>query len=880
MMYRLFLSLGGIASFSINAFIVCLWLGGALIWVYNRDLPNTKQLAQYTPPVISRVYSSEGQLIDEFARERRIFIPYDGIPKVVKDAFISAEDKNFYTHTGYDLRSMIAAALQAVQSRGALLRGASTITQQVMKNFLLSNEKSIKRKVQEIILASRIEKTLSKDDILELYLNEIFLGQNSYGVAAAAQTYFNKIPENLSPEEAAYLAALAKAPSNYHPQRHYQRALNRRNFVLREMLENGYLDTTAYDIAQAAPLDTVQTGAYPSFRAALPPRNHFTDEVRRRLSAQFGEAMFFNDGLTIRSTIDSELQKTAALALRQALEKYNRQKRIWYGTNQKIDKDKLMSAPLWQEALRQTNLPNDITEWHRAVVLDINENRAQIGVEGTIDNTIENWIPPQAVRWARPIKKNGKIGKRAQTPGDLLAVGDVIYVAPFNQKEQKDITDDYPHNVRLWSLHQIPKVQGAFVAMDISNGRVLAMQGGFSYQDSVFNRSTQALRQPGSAFKPFVYAAALDSGFTPATIIIDAPFKLETPQGIWQPRNYSEEFFGPVPMRTGIEKSRNLMTVRLAQAVGMDTIARYAEDFNIYPKLDPFLANALGSQETTLFNLVAAYAMFANGGERLKPTLVDRIQDRYGKTIFKHDARTCTNCDALDLANGRAPTIISDRKRVLDPVTAYQLTSMLEGVVKRGTARYSVNLPVPVAGKTGTTNDAKDVWFIGFSSRIVAGCYIGFDQPKTLGRRATGGGLCAPVFNDFMQKAIETYGGSDFTVPQGGHFVKVDRFSGQRVVDDTVDDTADDTKADNIILEFFHNNRDTLFGKAPIDTMQQSANSIALGHDLPVFNTTSEQSENPNAQAQQSPPPAPPLIEQQNKTNLPSLGSLSSGGQY
>ena len=776
---------GAIFSWVCIAAVAVAMLVGAIFIMYGRDLPNTDQLAQYTPPTISRIYSGRGELIDEFAQERRLFAPADEIPDMVKQAFISAEDKNFYNHAGYDPIGMVAAAVDAAQ--GARLRGASTITQQVMKNFLLSGDRSAERKIKELILAARMEGTLTKDQILELYLNEIFLGQNSFGVAAAAQTYFNKTLAELTVEEAAYLAVLPKAPSRYHPVRQNERAVGRRNFVLKEMYENGYISMGEYDEARAKELKTVQSGDFDPFKDALPDRDYFTDEIRRQLSKDFGEEEFFGGGLTIRATVDEELQREAAKSLRTALESYDRGRGVFHKVETKIEPEKLAEPDAWRVALDETVFPRDVEGWKVAVVLGFEGADARIGVEGVEEVGL---IRGSDVGWARPRLDDEKLGARRSDVDNLLDVGDVIHV-----KADGDAT---------WSLRQVPEVQGGFMAMDVDTGRVLAMQGGFSYQDSVFNRATQATRQPGSSFKPFVYAAALDSGFAPNTIVVDAPIEVNTPEGVWRPKNASNRFYGPAPLRTGIERSRNLMTIRLAEEITMDTVANYAEKFGVYDDMNPFLANALGAQESTLFKMVAAYAMFANGGERVEPTLVDRVQDRWGKTVYRHDQRACEDCQLASLDPDFAPSIVSNRERVMDAITAYQLTSMMRGVVERGTASSTVNLGVPTAGKTGTTNDAKDVWFIGFTSNIVAGCYIGHDRPRALGRGASGGGMCGPVFNRFMKKATEKYGGGDFRVPDGGYFVKIDRYTGAVLPNNAT--------GEYVVSEYFRDGEEPSFG--------------------------------------------------------------------
>ena len=850
-MFRFILSfLGGIfTTLTMSIGMVALTIG-AIFWMYGRDLPSHESLAQYTPPTISRIYSGQGRLIDEFAKERRLFAPADTIPPLIKQAFISAEDKNFYDHDGYDLRGIAAAAVDAVKSRGRDVRGASTITQQVMKNFLLSGDRRAERKIKEIILAARLEETLDKEKILELYLNEIFLGQNSYGVAAASQTYFNKTLSELAPHEAAFLASLPKAPSDYHPVRRKDRLLARRNFVLREMNENGYISDDVYAAEKAQPLRSVQNGDFESFKAELPPRDYFTDEIRRQLSQNFGEGEFFTGGLTVRATIDNEMQPIAANSLRRELEDYDRSRGVWRGTGEKIPVDMLESEESWRAALADLRVARDIdleNKWYPAVVLSVGENDARIGIEGVEEDADGHFIPAKDVQWARKLLEDGKLANKARVAGDLLEVGDVVLV--------RRMTADNDGSFIRWTLRQVPEVQGAFVAMDVDTGRVIAMQGGFSYQASVFNRATQAQRQPGSSFKPFVYASALDSGYSPATIVVDAPIEINTPQGIWRPKNASNRYYGPTPLRTGIEQSRNLMTIRLAQEVGMDIVGSYAERFGVYDDLAPVLANALGSQETTLYQMVSAYAMFANGGERVQPTLVDRVQDRYGRTVYKHDERICNDCQLASLDPGAAPRVISNRERVMDPVTAYQLTSMMRGVVERGTARKAVNLPVPTAGKTGTTNDAKDVWFIGFTSNIVAGCYIGYDQPKPMGRGASGGGMCGPVFQRFMSQAVQKYGGGPFTVPEACEFINIDRFSGARL--------SDEASGPNVVSECFREGEEPIFG-ITFD------GGFAIGADLPLVEEVGRVAKQVTTSTGKKAVVGPKA----------SFGTLSSGGLY
>jgi len=828
---------GGIFSMLTLGLVMAGLSLGAVIHMYGKDLPSYEMLSQYTPKTISRIYSGEGEIIDEFATERRLFTPAEEIPDLVKQAFISAEDKNFYEHNGFDVGGMASALLDAVRSRGRELRGASTITQQVMKNFLLDGSRSAERKIREIILAVRIEEAMDKERILELYLNEIFLGQNSYGVAAAAQTYFNKPLTELTAGEAAYLASLPKSPSNRHPVRDREDAIFWRNNTLRLMFENGYIDQATYEAEAASDLRTVQGGEIAGYRTTLPPRDYFTDEIRRQLSANFGEDEFFSGGLSIRATVDPALQIEAAHALQRALEQFDRGLGRWRGTGEVIPTEALASEAGWRAALADVAIARDVTlesQWYPAVILEVTDSEMRLGIEAVTPTEAEPHVVPRSdFEWA------------STNWNEAFAPGQVVHV-------RRMVADGDGSFIR-WTLRQVPEVQGGFMAMDVNTGRVIAMQGGFSYQHSVFNRATQARRQPGSAFKPFVYAAALDSGYSPATIVVDAPIEVNTPQGLWTPQNASNQYYGPTPLRTGLEQSRNLMTVRLAQEVTMDVIAEYAERFGVYDDMNPFLSNALGSEETTLYRMVAAYAMFANGGERVEPTLVDRVQDRYGNTVYRHDQRNCVDCSTMLLAAGEAPYIDSNRDRIMNEVTAYQLTSMLEGVVQRGTAR-GVNLPVPIAGKTGTTNDAKDVWFIGYSSNIVAGCYIGYDTPRSMGG-ASGGGVCAPVFQEFMGPAIERFGGTAFRVPEGCRFIRIDRFSGARL--------PDEASGENVVAECFRDGEEPVFG-ITFD------GGFAMAADLPLFDEVRAASRNVTTSTGDTATVGP----------KPTFGSLSSGGLY
>ena len=833
--------IGGIFTWLTLGLFMAAFSVGAVLWIYGRDLPDHAQLEDYRPPTLSRIYSAEGRIIDEFAEEVRIYAPYEDIPELVRNAFISAEDKNFYEHDGFDLRGIAAAVYEAAETRLESVRGASTIPQQVAKILFFSGDRNVERKIKEIIMSNRMISDLGREKVLEIYLNEIDLGARSFGVAAAARTYFNKTLAQLSPAEAAFLAVHPKAPYSYHPVKNREKALERRDFVLREMYQNGYISREEYAVAQADELKTVQGGDFERFAKQLPPRNYFSDQIRRQLSGDFGRDQFFGGGFTIRATLDPEMQDEAAKTLRKALERYDRDQGQWRGTGVTIPADQLGDAPKWRAALREADVPRDIEGWYPAVVLRLGDTSAQIGIESVADDEDGHFIAPKDLGWIRG----------ASVASDVLNVGDVVHV--------RRMTSDSDGSFIRWTLRQIPEVQGGFMAMDVNSGRVIAMQGGFSYQHSEFNRAAQATRQPGSSFKPFVYAAALDSGFTPATILVDAPIEVDVGGGeVWRPRNASNQFYGPTPLRTGIERSRNLMTVRLAEEIGMDTVAAYAERFGVYDRMGRFLANSLGSEETTLYKMVAAYAMFANGGERVEPTLVDRVQDRWGQTIYRHDQRNCETCLDRDIAEDRSPRISSDRGRVMDPITAYQLTSMMKGVVDRGTASGTVNLPVPTAGKTGTTNEARDVWFVGFTSNIVAGCYIGYDRPKPLGKGATGGGMCGPVFNDFMLKATAKYGGGPFKVPSGGRFIKIDRFSGQRL--------PDSMSGPNVVAEYFRAGEEPVFGL-------MYDGGFAMGSNLPMFlpedNPIPETNTVRNATGE--------VIKVPTRANI---GTISSGGLY
>jgi penicillin-binding protein 1A len=746
-------------------FVVGVAAAAGLLWHFSKDLPDYSQLQDYEPPVMTRVHAADGSLVGEYARERRLYIPIQAVPKLVINAFLAAEDKNFYEHGGLDFTGIARAGIVYLQNYGSSRRpqGASTITQQVAKNFLLSNELSMSRKVKEALLALKIERTYSKDKILELYLNEIYLGLGAYGIAAASLVYFDKAVNELTVPEAAYLASLPKAPNNYHPFRQRERAIERRNWVIDRMAESGFVKTADADKAKRSPLGVTTKATSAHIFAA----EYFAEEVRRELYERYGEKKLYEGGLSVRTSLDPKLQVLARKVFTDGLVRYD-ETQGWRGPVAKTD-----IGGDWGVKLADVKSLSDVTPWRLAVVLEVSDQSARIGLQpgrepgGFVskERTV-GILPLEGMKWA---KTSGKpVGK----VGQVLNVGDVVYVEPGKTEGQ-------------FVLHQIPEVSGAMVVEDPWTGRVLAMVGGFSFDQSQFNRATQALRQPGSSFKPFVYAAALDNGYTPSTIVLDAPVEIDQGPGVgvWRPENYEGGFNGPSTLRYGIEHSRNVMTVRLAQDIGMPLIAEYAKRFGVYDDLPPYLSFALGAGETTLLRMTTAYAMFDNGGRKIKPTLIDRIQDRYGHTVYKHDERECIGCDAKKWESQPEPSLVDRRQQVLDPMTAYQITSMMEGVVQRGTAAgagFQKEVGKPVAGKTGTTNDEKDAWFIGFTPDIVVGVYMGYDKPRHLGRGATGGHLSAPIVKDFMKVALADKPSVPFRVPPGIKLVRVDLKTGTR----------------------------------------------------------------------------------------------------
>lgn len=735
-------------------FVVGAAAAGLVIWKYNQDLPDYTQLKNYEPPVMTRVHAADGSVLAEYSHERRLYLPSTAIPPLVKEAFISAEDKNFYTHNGIDPEGVLRAI--GVMLRGdKRVQGASTITQQVAKNFLLTNEQTFDRKIKEALLSFRIESTYSKEKILELYLNEIYLGLGNYGVAAAALNYFGKSVHELTIPEVAYLAALPKGPNNYHPFTKKERAIERRNWVIDRMRENGYIKAADAEAAKAQPLGVTTRALSPNTYSA----GFFAEEVRRELGDKYGEKKLYEGGLSVRTTLDPKMQLMARKALVDGLVRYD-EAHGYRGPMRHID-----IAGDWGPPLADVPALGDVAPWQLAVILDVSDVNARIGLQpkreadhqlsGERDTGL---MLPVGLKWSRGTGRNG------------LQSGDVVYVEPIDGKAGQ------------YRLRQIPEVGGAIVAMDPYTGRVFAMVGGFSFDQSEFNRATQAMRQPGSSFKPIVYATALDNGYTPSSIVLDAPIEIDQGPGleVWRPENFEGKSGGPHTLRYGVEHSINQMTVRLARDIGMPLIAEYARRFGIYDDLPPYLSMSLGSGETTLMRMTTAYSMLANGGKKIKSTLIDRIQDRWGHTIYRHDERECQDCDAAKFDKGEEPKLIDKREQVLDPLTAYQITSIMEGVIQRGTGVSIKAVGKHLAGKTGTTNDAKDLWFVGYSPDLTVGVFMGYDRPRSLGDSAQAATYTAPIFRDFMMMALKNKPDVPFRVPPGIKLISVDAHTGQR----------------------------------------------------------------------------------------------------
>lgn len=755
-------------------FLVGVAAVAGVIWHFSKDLPDYTQLQNYEPPVMTRVHAADGSLLAEYAKERRLYLPIQAVPKLVINCFLAAEDKNFYEHGGIDYSGMARAALFYAENYGSNRRpqGASTITQQVAKNFLLTNEVSFSRKIKEALLAMQIEHTYSKDKILELYLNEIYLGLGAYGIAAASLVYFDKSVNELTIAEAAYLASLPKAPAALHPVRNHARAIERRNYVIDRLLENGWISQADADTARKDPLIVTNHANSAHIFAG----EYFAEEVRREVLERYGEKKLYEGGLSVRTTLDPKIQMEARKTMAAGLVNYD-EGQGWRGPITKID----ISGD-WGPKLADVKSLADVSPWRMAVVLDTSEQSARIGFQpgrelgGAVSKDRDTGIITlEGVKWA---KSAATRGRSPTAVSQVLQPGDVIYADPLF-KDGNPVEGQY-------RLRQLPEVSGAMVAMDPHTGRVLAMVGGFSFDQSQFNRATQAYRQPGSSFKPIVYSTALDNGYTPSTVLMDAPIEIDQGQGggVWRPDNFSKEkFHGPTTLRNALRWSLNTVTVRLAQDVGMPLISEYARRFGVYDELPNYLSYALGAGETTVMRMVTAYSMLDNGGKRVKATLIDRIQDRYGHTIFRQDQRECRGCDAPEgWHNQPEPQLIDHQEQVLDPMTAYQITSMMEGVVQMGTATALRDVGKPIAGKTGTTNEAKDAWFVGFSPDLVVGIYMGYDKPRTLGRgnAGTGGHLAAPIARDFMKLALADKPPTPFKIPAGIKLIRVDLMTGLR----------------------------------------------------------------------------------------------------
>jgi len=758
----------GFLSFSLISLITIF----GILWNFSTNIPDYKFLKSYKPPVSSKVYSGNGNLVADFSKEKRIFVPYSSIPKNVVNSFLSAEDKNFFSHPGVDAKGVLRAVINNIQNimSSKRLEGASTITQQVAKNFLLTNEVSINRKIKEAILAFRIERALSKERILELYLNQIYLGSGAYGVAAASLEYFDKSIKELNYEEAALLAALPKAPSKYNPYRNYELAKFRRDLVLKNLLDNSFISSIEYEKLKVKKILLKKKK-----KIFLEDSQYYIEDVRKNIIEILSYEKVYNQGFNINTPINLEFQKIATDSLRDGLIDYDKRKG-WRGpiTNKKFNKS-------WSSNLEKYNLESTIN-WELAIVKEVSKFSTEIETKNNKNGIIEF----KDISWT----------KKEFT--DLFNKGDIIYV-----KQTKD---------NKYSLKQVPKINGGIVVMDPYTGRVLALSGGFSFKNSEFNRVSQALRQPGSAFKPFVYALALENNYTPSSLVLDAPLVLDQGSDLkmWKPENYGKKFYGPSTLRVGLEKSRNLMTVRIARNLGIDKLASFSKELGIYKNPDELLSISLGSAETTLMKLTSAYSAFINGGKLVSPILIDRVQDSQGNTILNNENRTCANCDQVSFTGKDYPYIKNNYKQIFSPQTAYQITSLLEGVVKRGTGKKLKNLNLNLAGKTGTTNNNTDAWFIGFTSNLVIGVYVGMDNPQPLGKFETGSKTALPIFKNFIKKAIKKSEARPFKVSEGITMMVIDPVTGQKAKFSSKDTILEAYKSENVVdgkILYLNNNR-------------------------------------------------------------------------
>ena len=736
-------TLNRLVKLGILILIIIFFLIFSAFWYFSLGLPDYKKLAKYEPSVSSRVYDDSGELIAEYALEKRLFIPIESIPEVVINSFLSAEDKNFFLHPGIDAKGITRAVLNNIQNvlSGKRLEGASTITQQVAKNFLLTSEVSLRRKIKEAILAFRIEKAYSKSRILELYLNEIYLGQGTYGVASASLEYFDKSVKELNYKESALLAALPKAPSKYNPYKNIDLAKSRRNMVLKNLKDNGYINKTEFKNFTKEEIKLKKRRVILAGEA-----QSYTEEVRRIINTEYGFEKVYSEGLSISTPLNGKYQVAALNALRSGIESYDK-RRGWRGPITNIFENKN-----WENKIKNIKLDKTL-KWEIAQVTNVQDNVSEIKL---IKQNKKGKINFEGLKWTN--KKNFNT---------LLKTGDIIFV----KNKSKNI----------WILKQLPLVNGSIVVMEPENGKVKALVGGYSFISSEFNRATQAKRQPGSAFKPIVYAAALENGFLPNSLVLDAPFVSKQGEGLknWKPQNYGKKFYGPSTLRMGVEKSRNLMTVRVAQKLGFDKISAISKKLGVYDDVPELLSVSLGSNETTLLKLTTAYCSFVNGGKKVEPTLISRIQNRRGKTIFNFDKRKCEGCEIVNIDENYSPKIIDKKEQVISQETAYQMTSILEGVVKRGTGKKLKVLGVPLAGKTGTTNKNFDAWFIGFTSDLAIGVYVGYDEPKTLGKFETGSKAALPIFKSFIEKAMYKEEMKAFKVPSNIYFFPVDYNTGK-----------------------------------------------------------------------------------------------------
>ncbi len=753
-------------AFIFAAALIFLGVIAFLFKTYSENLPDYEQLKSYTPLITTRLYAADGNLISEYSKEKRIFVPINSIPKHLINAFLAAEDSNFYHHSGVDPFAIVRAAVLNLFSfarGGQIVGGASTITQQVVKSFLLTNEQTFKRKIREAILAYRMSKSFSKDQILELYLNQIYLGSGAYGVAAAAQVYFNKSIDELTIEETALLATLPKAPSRLDPRKSVEKAKIRRDWVIGRMIAENFITQKEGSEAISKPIILKIKDDEDATKA-----DFFADNVKKQLTALYGSDDVFENGIVVRTTLNSNLQKIAAKALQEGIENYDL-KHGWRGAITKFDQEKIKN---WQQSLNKVNIDKPYKEsWQKAVVLSVTKDSAMIGVE----NSDLGAIDVASLKWARKYINVNSLGPKITKVSEVLSIGDVVLV--------KKIKDD------KYELGQIPEVNGAILAMDPHNGKVLAMMGGYIDAPNQFNRAVQAARQPGSSLKTFAYIAALENGMNPATMIVDEPISLNQGPGLplYQPVNFSHQFYGPITLRTGLEKSINVTTIRMTDQIGLDKVVDVLKRFGVNDDPPKYYSIVLGSLETNLIKMVTAYAIIDNGGKRITPLMIEKIQDRNGKVIYRGQSQQCESC----VINGNSsyskiddnqiilPALNDSKEQVIDPATAYQITSMLEGVVQRGTGASAKSIGKIIAGKTGTTNSSYDSWFIGFSPDLVVGVYIGFDNPRTLGRLETGSSVALPVFIDFMKKALKDEPSIPFRVPDSVKFVKINRLTGQ-----------------------------------------------------------------------------------------------------